>query len=406
MLALRERRYAAAATILADALERFGPDAGTAAELGRARQLNGDFDEALEAYKRAHALQPDNRDLENELAIMEDRLAGELHLALAARRTGNDTFLESWLAGSTLWKRGRTRLGASLALAHYAGPANVVNDGLTDVESEVLRADFAVTHRFWRRNRIGGGVEFFPGADGNTPISFWAGTHLIGEDPYWSVAARGWWNELFDNPAAAVGLGGRTSGAALDGELELPGRLWVGVGARYENLSLDFDGITPADPRAVVTATLGWRAIEGASRVAAEHRIASALMPGIIGARLPEVRPGAGRNTLNIWLNATTYRVLGDAELSSIIPIGKRFDYVTLAARYDRHLADELGFMVEGFMGRELQDKKSVYGVAAGVGWRPRQSFELAFIGAYGSALGRAGDEDSFTARLGLTWRW
>ena len=44
--------------------------------------------------------------------------------------------------------------------------------------------------------------------------------------------------------------------------------------------------------------------------------------------------------------------------------------------------------------------------IAAGFGWRPRDSFELALVGAYGNALGRSNDESSLTARLGLTWRW
>ncbi|MHC4940372.1 MAG: tetratricopeptide repeat protein [Planctomycetota bacterium] len=406
MLALREKRYEVAASLLAESLERFGPNAGTASELARARQLGGDFRGARDAYHQAVTLQPANYDLRNELAVMEDWLAKEIHLAAEGRITGDDTFAETWLAASTLWKEGRTRLGAAFALAHYAGPANVVNAGQTDVETDVLRLDLAATHRFRDRHRVGGGVEFFPGADGNTPVSVWGGLHLLGNEPFWALRARAWWNELFDNPAAAAGLGGRSSGGALAGDVELPGRLWLGGGARYEQLSLDFDGIDPSDPRLIVTATLGWRAIDGPTRVASPHRVESALMPGILGARLPEVLPGAKRNALSIWFNAATYQLLGDAELSSIIPLGERFDYLTLAARYDRHVADRLGLMVEGHIGRELQQNDTVYGIATGLGWRPADSFELAFVGAYGSALGRAGNDDTFALRLGLTWRW
>jgi hypothetical protein len=266
--------------------------------------------------------------------------------------------------------------------------------------------DLAATRRFRDRHRVGGGVEFFPGANGNAPVSLWAGLHLLGSDPYWSARARGWFNELFDRPAAAAGLGGRSSGLALEGDVELPARFWVGGGARYERLSLDFDGTAPEDPRVIATATLGWRAIDGATRVADPHRVESALMPGIVGARLPVIRPGASRNALSIWANVATYRLLGDAELSALIPLGERFDYVTLAARYDRHLGDGLGLMAESYVGREFVEGRNVFGVAAGLGWRPKRTFELALVGAYGSALGRTGDEDSFFVRLGLTWRW
>jgi len=405
-LALQEKRYEDSARILAGAIERYGPDAGTEAELGRARTLSGDFDGSLAAYRAAHALQPDNDDLGHELLVLEDELAKLLHASLELRSSGDDTSFDGWLAGSMLVRRGRTRFGALLGTAHYSGPAQAINSGQTDVASTILRADLAATHRFARRHEIGGGVQAFAGANGNLPLSLWAGASFTGARPTWNIGLRGWWNELFADPAAAAGLGGRSTGGLVRGEVDLGKRFWFGASARYETLSLDFAGQNPTDPRFVGAATLGWRILEGPTRVADAHTIGGARMPGVVGAMLGEELGERRRSMLSAWINAATYRVLDDAEISQLIPLGEQFDYITLAARFDRQLGDEWGLMLEGYAGRELQERESVYGLGAGLGWRPTDAFELALVGAYGSALGRSNTEATFRLRLGLTWRW
>ena len=84
-----------------------------------------------------------------------------------------------------------------------------------------------------------------------------------------------------------------------------------------------------------------------------------------------------------------------------------RHDESPLRDSTDERMAKVLsGTSTGAHLRRELQEEDSIYGVAVGIGWRPKQSFELAFVGAYGNALGRSNDESSLTARLGLTWRW
>ena len=406
VLSMQERDYERAAEVLSDTIRRYGPDAGTAGELARAHLLSGDYRSALDSYRRASLLAGRNTNLEEQIDILSDRLARMLHLHVSARAAGEDRAVTGWLAGSTLLEQGRTRLGVALGASHYSGRAAAVDGGLSDVDTTVFHARIAATHRFHRRNRVGGGVEFFPGANGNAPVAAWAGAYLTGIDPAWSVRVRGWYNELFTDPTAAAGLGGRSTGAFAEGDYNLGDRFWLGGSVRYERLSLDFGGATPSDPRLIVGGTLGWRALQGPPRVGEPHRITQPFMPGVVG---PFRGPDEGRaqNTmLSVWLNASTYQVLGDAELTTLIPLGKRLDYLTVAARFDRPFADGWGFMVEGYAGRELQQEQTVYGVAAGIGWRPRETFELDLVGAYGSALGRSNDEDSFRVRLGLTWRW
>jgi len=405
-LAMEERDYERAAQVLGDTIKRYGPDAGTATQLARAHLMSGDYGSAHASYKRASLLQEGNSDLEEQIDILSDRLARMLHLHVSARTAGDDAAVTGWLAGSTLWKQGRTRLGMALGASHYTGRAQAVDNGVTDVDTNVFHARFAVTHRFHRSNRVGGGVEFFPGANGNTPIAAWAGAYLTGTESGWTVRTRGWYNELFSDPTAAAGLGGRSSGAFVEGDVNIGKRFWASGSVRYEQLSLDFGGATASDPRLIVAGTLGWRALNGPARVGDAHRITQPFMPGVVGPFRGPDDGRAQRTMLSVWVNAATYQVLGDAELSNLIPLGERFDYLTVAARLDRPIADGWGFMVEGYVGRELQQEQTVYGIAAGLGWRPKDSFELDLVGAYGSALGRSNDEDSFRVRVGLTWRW
>ena len=305
-LALLEKRYEASARLLAESVERYGHDAGTESELGRALQLAGDYRGSLAAYRAANALQPDNHDLDEELRVMEDQLSRLLHANAELRKVASDTALQGWLAGSMLVQKGRTRVGGLLGYAHYAGPAAAVDNGRTDVTTDIFRADVAVTHRVRRRHEIGGGLQTFAGANGNTPVALWLGANFFGERPTWNVALRGWWNELFADPAAAAGLGGRSTGAFAQGECDVGERFWVGGSVRYESLSLDFEGQNPADPRFVGVATLGWRVLEGPTRVAGPHRIGRARMPGIVGAMLGEDLGTRRRSMLSAWINAAT----------------------------------------------------------------------------------------------------
>ena len=377
-LCMRERDYEHAALVLHDAIERFGPDAGTAAELGRAQELAGRPHRAREAYGMAASLQPANDDLADALARMEDRVARAIHAGAAFRKTGDDTSVHTWLAGSTIVADGPWRVGASAAWHRYDGPAT---NG-ADVETDLAFLDLAATWSFARRHRLGAGAQLFPGANGNTPVSVWAGVHLSGEE---AVVERA--RARLVERAVRRSRGGGGPRRPLDRRGDRGGHAGrqVVLGGRGRALREPQPGHRRKPPARHAVSSRPRRLAGASSRArrASERRTSSTarLMPGVVGARLPTVQQDAGRNALSAWINASTYQLLGDAELPAFIPIGKRFDYVTLAARYDRHVADHWGFMVEGYVGRELQERDSVYGLAAGVGWRPKKSFELAFVG-------------------------
>jgi hypothetical protein len=107
-----------------------------------------------------------------------------------------------------------------------------------------------------------------------------------------------------------------------------------------------------------------------------------------------------------VWLSYEAIRLLGDQDLADLIPIGTDFDYLTLGARSEFHLAQGLGAGVEGYAGVDLANSDPIFGVQAGLTWRPRVSVEVFAVGGYGTALGRAGDDDSLFFRLGVNWRW
>ena len=405
-LAMLEKRYEYAAEILADAIARYGPDAGTESELGNARELSGDFEGAMVAYRAAHALQPDNNDLEEELFVLEDRLATLLHANAQVRSVAQDVSFNAWLAGSTLLKQGRTRVGALLGTAAYSGPAQAVQNGQEDVDTSILRADLAATHRFLRRSEAGVGVSTFAGANGNLPVALWAGANFIGERPTWQVNVRAWWNELFDDPAAAAGLGGRSTGGFAQGELDVGRRMWIGGTVRYEQLSLDFDGQTPSDPRFIASATLGWRVIDGPLRVAdtALHRHGAHA-----GHRGRDAGRGADRpapqhaQRLDQRVDLPRARRRG---VDAVHPARQ-----TVRLHHPRGAARPTPQRRVGTHGRGLRRPRAAGGaVGVRAGRRRRLATQRDLRVGIGrrvrSALGRSNDEATFRLRLGLTWRW
>jgi tetratricopeptide (TPR) repeat protein len=401
---LLERRYEKAAEVLVEATRLHGPDAGTQSELGRAYELAGEWRPASEAYRRSLTLQADNRDVTRALQRLADRLAPLVHGSLAYRSAGDDRVLELWAQGSLPLRDERWRLGAAVGLSWFRGRAAAVNNGLTDIEEIVGRAQLSAFWRFRHAHTLAGGVELYPGAPGDVPVGGWIGLRLQGQDPYRSLAAHAHGHLLLELPAAAVGLGGRTTGIELALHHDVAERFWAAASLSYASLSLDMPSAD--DGLFTGSATFGWRVLDGETRVAEPLHLDKPALAGLVGTYL-EAKPTATRGPLlSLWLNYDAFRLLGDQELASLIPIGERFDYLQLAGRADLHLAPGLGVMAEGYAGYDLDAADPIFGVQAGVTWRPSHGWEITGVAGYGTALGRADDADSFLVRLGLAYRW
>lgn len=401
-----ERRYEDAARAFSETMRVQGPDAGTEAELGRALELSGEERPAAEAYRRSLLLQPDNRDLTAALERLVDETSRLVAGDLLYRRAGEDQVLEL-LAQLSLPLNDRMRLGASLGFGDFSGRAAAVNAGTTDVDETVAFLGLAGFYRFSRQSTVAAGLSAYAGAPGDTPVGGWVDLRLISPEPHRMLEAEVYAHLLLEDPAASVGLGGRVSGATITAESDITSRLWASVQATYNQLSIDdpSDG-TVSNGRFLGTATVGWRALEGGKRMAGPPHLAMGPLEGLMGAQLAQPPEETQGPFLDVWATYQAIRLLGDQDLADLIPIGTDFDYVMLGARSEFHLARGLGAGIEGYAGVDLDASDPIFGVEAGLTWRPKRSAEI-FAGAgYGTALGRAGSDDSFLFRLGLNWRW
>ncbi|MHC4932902.1 MAG: tetratricopeptide repeat protein, partial [Planctomycetota bacterium] len=238
-VAILEGRYEEGATILAESLERYGPEAGTESELARAHELAGNWKSARDAYKRSLALQPDNRDVEHALLRLVDRTAKTIHGFGYYRSPGTDQVWGLGGVGTGLLGEGRWRLAGAVDVTSYTGRAQAVDAGATDLESTVLGADLTALYRFNRQSLVGGGINAYPGAPGDAPVGGWLGVLWRTPEPYRYVGARAHFHTLFVDPAAAVSLGGRSSGLLLSAQGDLGRRFWGGVELGYEWLTVD-----------------------------------------------------------------------------------------------------------------------------------------------------------------------
>jgi predicted Zn-dependent protease len=403
---LLERRYEEAAAAYAETIRVAGPDAGTEAELGRALELAGDWLPATEAYRRSLLLQPENRDLKAALGRLVDETANLVAADLLFRATGDDRVLEGIAQGSLLLGE-RTRLGVALGLGDYSGRAAAVDAGATDVEETVGFLGAGLHHRFAGQCTVGGGLVAYPGAPGDAPVGGWANLRLVAAEPYRYLEADVYGHLLLRDPAASVGLGGRVSGIALTAQSDVGRAFWASLQAAYDHLSIDDPATgTTSDGRFTGRGTFGWRVIEGGKRMAQPPRAAIGALEGLAGAQLGLAPQETQGPLVNVWVTYEAIRLLGDAELANLIPIGTDFDYVTLGARAEFHLARGLGAGVDGYLGVDLGASDPIFGVQAGLTWRPSAAAELFALAGYGTALGRGGDDDSFLFRLGFTWRW
>jgi hypothetical protein len=146
--------------------------------------------------------------------------------------------------------------------------------------------------------------------------------------------------------------------------------------------------------------------LEGGKRMAGPPRLALGPLEGLMGAQLAQAPEETQGPLLDVWATYQSIRLLGDQELADLIPVGTEFDYLTLGARSEFHLTRGLGAGVEGYAGVDLASSDPIFGVQAGVTWRPSRAAEVSLAAGYGTALGRAGDDDSLLFRVGVHWRW
>lgn len=407
-LCMREERYEAAVPLLRAWLGRFGPDAGVEADLGRSLHLLGEWRGANEAYQRSLQLQPGNRDLEQVVHELTDLLSDLFLARVEYRAAGEDSALLAEAAASHLLDDDLTRLSGSLGIGAYTGRAEAVAGGTEDVDALVAEAGIAITRRFDGFDHVGGGLDFYASDGGGFPVGGWLGAQFLSPDPFREISITVFANRLLEDPGAAPGLAGRTSGVLAAGQMEFGKRGFASAELQFDLPQIDRpSGGTARDGRFVGRLLAGWRFVEGRFAVGNRFDIREAPPPGLIG---PDIAgaPDEERDLMvAVWGSYYAIRLLDDQELTTLLPMGASFDYLSANGRVDWHMAPGLGGKAEGYAGFELQEGTFVWGLDAGITWKRPRSLELGLQLGVGQALGR-GEPSDLAARVlaSLVWRW
>jgi hypothetical protein len=403
-----EKRYEEAIESFRKGLEMYGPDAGYYADLGQACLDAGRWRESRDAFANVLKLQPDSKYPGWTHRVLSDRLEGTIDLGGRAKVVADDESLEGWIAASFEAFDENTRLSFQGDHGSYSGRSSAVDDGGTDVTAGISALSASLYHRFDKEWEGGGGLDFYGGRDDAPPAGGWLSAAWRSRLVNASASARIFVNEPFTDPAAAAGLDGNQSGVQLDGYWQFPGdEWWISGTTGYRSLSVD-DRETGAIRNGQVIAGLvvgHWFHNRGPRvRERLTPRRGPVLDEGTTVAGEP---PDGEGIRLSTWIAYTGIRLLSDKELADVLPMGRAFDYLTIAGRAEGRVLAGIYYEVEGYAGTDLSDPGIFAGLSAGLALRPTPEFELRIRGGHGLAFGREdADSGATEVRLALTVYW
>ncbi|MEE8104334.1 MAG: tetratricopeptide repeat protein [Planctomycetota bacterium] len=401
------RQYREAVPVLKQTLEKYGPDAGVESDLGYALELSGDWQQAVAAYERSLQLQPSNRDISASRRRLSDLVSDMVGGFVRFRKAGEDRTFKSEVHGGFALADDQTHVYGGFGFNSLSGRAAAIDNGATDVETNYASIRLAVSHRANGHSWFGGGIHGYPGAGGTTPIGAWASFATQASDPFRSLKVQLHYNDLFNDPAAAASLEGRSSGGAVTGYREFGKRAWVSMNMNLRELSIvPPGGARVSDGYFDGNVSVGFRAREGSVAVS-EGLNTHTAPPGPSSADLRGEPQASKTPSVNVWVQYQALRLLDDEELSALLPIGERFDYVSGSARIDHHVGRGFGWMALGTLGADIHERDPFWELTGAFTWRPRHALEVFGAFSYGIARGRSDDDSSSVAvRVGVTYRW
>lgn len=421
-LALGEREAAIRALLRAVTLEGLvaegGERSGSGAQLDLAHAFDGGG-EWRAARATTHAMlatvgaEPELCALDQDLSERLATLGGAL---LRYRSVGDDHATTVGVFGSTIVDDEWSRVLLAVEQHDYAGRAAVVDNGATDVAESFASVRLAFDHRAAPERRWAVGAHAFPEAPGGGRVGAWAALRFDdGDAGRWRVDARAQLGDLWAEPFAAVGLGGRTSGLELEGFRALQGSWWTAGGLRTAALSIDdptngMGGGEVSDQLFGARVSVGRVLSAHAPRVAepaAFDRLGPLGFSPYLESRADRDGAALDRDSDHVQVYAgLDHQSLGDgADLATRLPIADEATYFLLGGRIDRLVADGLGGMLEGVAGVELGSGEPALGLDAGATWRPSFGLEVLGRAGVGRALGRADADTEVRLWIGVQLR-
>ncbi|MCA8977748.1 MAG: tetratricopeptide repeat protein, partial [Planctomycetes bacterium] len=401
-VAARTGDFAGADRAFERILAAAGSDATVLGDQCQLRLEHGDWAAARCSITRWLEVQPHSLAAQRAEHTVHELLADVADAEVHHRRIGGDRMTSiaatgTWMLDERHWLQGR------LAAVSQRGMTTSGNGAAT---ADYARIDAAFGIRPWRSDRLAFGLSAAPGCNGDTPVGAFAVGNFEWKEPVLSLQLRLGWHELWDEPLAAAGLGGRRTSIESTSHLELGNGYWASAYAGVDRLDLDpSSGPHRSDLRWRGSAALGFRIVDG--DIAMASRFDPLTVPAGPDSPFLAAEPDTTRPWLcNAWVGWQTAHLLGDADLTGALPLLRRDDHLTGSVRVDHHVARAFGLSTTGYAGIDTNRGSSVYGLEAGVTWRPAFGTEVTLAGSHGAALGRSDGSHDRQLHLQVVLRW
>ncbi len=408
-LMLIEGRFEEVLTRIDRAIELYGMDPGYAAARAEALLGLGHLARARDAYDELLSLQPENLTAREGRRSLDDRLASPVaSLFFRTESAADDRIQRIRLEGSLLLDADETRVSGYLERGWYSGRATAYRDGLELLDTDLTSLGLSVSRRLGPEWELALGPDFYPDRPGGDPLGAWVEVVRQERDPYARLELRMHLLETMTYPAAAVGLGGRSSGIELLGYRSGKDADWWAFGRlRYSNLSIETarDGRI-SDDMVILEGSVGtW--LSGFGPQVQKGLLARNAEPARVGSTVAGEPPETRGPRIGVWAGYAGMKLLDGADLAGPLPIRDVAHYVTVTGRIEESLCPGLIVEAEAYMGTDLADPELFAGALLGLSWRPRPDFDIGFRGTYGYAFGRADAwEGASSLELRFTFRW
>ncbi|MCP5020807.1 MAG: hypothetical protein GY930_03430 [bacterium] len=402
-------RYEEAEESLVQALE-LGADPGRVAlVMSEVQRKSGQLAAAAETLERHIQLDgPTDPDAHATLQSLRERMRPMVGVYASQMKAGNDSMMKWALVGSAQLNQEHTRLFATVTQLDFEGHWTPPVPGPGILEDSISAASLGWMRDRGNEKRFTLGVTVFPDApgtdDGAGSVGAWGahrwGSYEVGVQSSLRLGLE----ELWTDPVAAAGLGGRESSLQWSYMRQQEGHSWwhVQVHLGQPTIQVGSDELDET----LVEASLGWgTTLLGKSSAMAE----ASSFPHFD--RLPDspylgkALEDSGEEHLEWWLALEQQKLLGDGVLASRLPIADNASYALTGLSYDRRLAPGFGTTIGGQLGFELDSASFTQSLEAGFTWRPNFGTEVLLRGSTGDSMGRANEDEFHAILLGIHLR-
>lgn len=351
---MREQRFEAATRTYARIISE-GVTTGTLhADHGTALRESGRYRDAAFAYVAAIRERAQGDWVKRALRDLRMDLGPRISPRYSHRFAGGDRMTRIGVEGRyALCGCDRITLGAQIVHAEYEGER--ADTQATERDAFTIFGP-ELRWRFARQNEAFVSVEGYAGRARGPELGLRAGVELMRSDPYATLRVEARFDTLMEETGSATALGGSKRGVSVEGYQSLGDWWWVAAAASYDRISLGIPGAgRKSDGWATWRAELGRRLTEGE--------------PPLLASR--------------VVLSGSEH--LDDTALASLVPLGKRFEFLTGVVRVQESWQQVVDATFEVYAGLDLRADSIVFGAEGRLRIDLWRDFGLELRAGYGN---------------------